>query len=110
MSTENKKESSSTEKQMVCTNDMCNEGGCGCGHHHMHILKWVIKIAILIIVFCFAFQMGELKGMLENRGFYAGNRHGGVMMYGNDVGGEYGPGMMTNPSASVTVPVPDITE
>jgi len=69
----------------VCMPGMhgCGQMSCGCGHHHRHALKWLIKIAVLVIVFSFAFKMGELKGMLQGRGFY-GYGHNSGMMYGND--------------------------
>lgn len=64
----------------------CGHMGCGCGHHHKHALKWIIKIAALVLVFCFAFQMGELKGMmLSSRGYSGGYRTG--MMFNQ---GDYG--------------------
>lgn len=67
-----------------CAGGMCGgKGSCGCGHHHMHIMKWLLKIALLIVVFCFAFQMGELKGMLRSQGY--GHRIYSNMMYGTDV-------------------------
>ncbi len=84
---------------------MCSCGGnCGCGHHHKHMMKWLIKIALLVIVFCFAFKMGELKGMLEARGF-GGYRYGPAMMYGN--GAAYDTGIA--PSGPVTAPAPTTT-
>lgn len=64
---------------------ICNHGACGCGEHHKHIMKGFLKLAIAVILFCFAFQMGELKGMLRSehmRGYdqsYGADR-GGVMM------------------------------
>ncbi len=81
-------------------NHVCNMecGGCGhgCNKNHLHVLKWVIKITILVIVFCFAFKIGELKGMLESRGYGDFRNHpGSKMMYSGgtyDMG--YGQGMM----------------
>lgn len=59
--------------------------GCGCGHHHMRIMRSLIKVALAVIIFSFAFKMGELKGMLESRGYEGGYyRGGGMMLYGND--------------------------
>jgi hypothetical protein len=76
----------------VCGMNGCT--GCGCGHHHMHIMKWIVKIAVVALIFSFAFKMGELKGMLESRGYDNsgyGHRYGGGMMYGA-YGTDYGPG------------------
>ncbi len=91
-------------------NNMCGMSGCsgcGCGHHHMHIMKWLIKIVVLVLIFSFAFKMGELKGMLESRGYDSYNRHfGGGMMYGA-YGTDYGPGFESGvvvPNGGTTAP------
>ena len=80
---------------------------CGtCGHNHGHVFKWIAKIVLLIIVFCFAFQMGELKGMLRSEGGY-GSRHAYPAMmytYGTDYsnGAQGGTGIENGATAPST--------
>jgi hypothetical protein len=97
-----------SEKNVCLASGPSCAHGCGCGnegfgHGHHHMLKMLIKIAVLIVVFLFAFKMGELKGMLESghRGMFE-RRVYSPMMYGTDVGGEYGPGV-TQPETSAPV-------
>ena len=75
----------------MCT--MC-EGRPDCAgrHGHRRMLHWLLKIIVLSIIFSLGVKFGELKGMLEARG-YSGHYYG-TMMYGNDGNGYYGGPMM----------------
>ena len=70
----------------VCSSEKGGQGamcGCGCKQGgHRHLLKWLLKIVVLVIVFCFAFQMGEMKAMLNsyNHMRQEGYSRGGMMM------------------------------
>lgn len=75
----------------------CPSCGHGCAGNHLHTMKWVIKITVLVIIFCFAFKLGELKGMLESRGYGEYRNNTGAKMMYNGYGAEFQPGMMQNP-------------
>ena len=97
---ETQNNNSHEHKGKVCTlgADMC---GCnaGCGEHHKHMMKLFIKIALLVILFSFAYQMGELKGMLRSE--YMHSNYGTRMMdrtYGNGAPHVYGGQMEIMPS------------
>ena len=92
---------------------MCGgKSACGCGHDHAHVMKWLVKIALLVIVFSFAFKMGELKGMLENRGFMMrGYQPVGMMYrYGTDYTGstQGGAGLEDGTTAPVAPSAPAV--